>query len=221
MKVLHRLADERLTDDRAPDEVRMAQVKPSVEDSQLDAGAASWAWRNFAGDQTPGCAQNLRIRLCFRLSLTTTQTQIPGDGLRRSDEAPQILTGIAALTFITQAAEILVCGTFNKGKILGVDGFDRAVRGNFRESAQAARLSGLIADKRYPDFRENDRVGIADILQRGGLIFKISSTGYTHPLGPKGLHAFLSSSLLERDQVPAGLKAVVAALERGKQQFFD
>src|SRR5688500_20184028 len=79
MKILDRLADECLTDDRAANKIRVAQVKPSVEYGQLDAEAASRARRHPAGDQPPGCAQHPRL-YCRSRTRPTTHTHTHAAG---------------------------------------------------------------------------------------------------------------------------------------------
>ena len=65
VKILNRLADEGLGEDRTTDEVRMPQVHTRVENGHSDSHAAPNAGRDSAGDQTPGRAQSQDRLLLF------------------------------------------------------------------------------------------------------------------------------------------------------------
>jgi hypothetical protein len=95
-----------------------------------------------------------------------------------------------------------------------------ALSADFSEGAQASRPSGIATDQGYPNLRKNNCVGVADILQRDALIFKVAGTCDPHTRAHR-LHTFFGSAFLECYKVPTGLKAVVSALEGSKQHFLD
>ena len=108
-------------------------------------------------------------------SVSSAIAQVLRDRLRGPNEAAQI-----------QAARI---GRVREHEVLGLDGFDRAVVRDLRLHAHAARGECAARDHRRADLRKHQRVGVADGIERHGLLLEIAGIGDTQSLAARAIAA--------------------------------